>query len=146
MQSAIVQAQLKAIGINVTDAPLAANVIFGPTGIPSGNYDLADFAWATSPDPSGFVPTWSCGGTSNYLNYCNRKATALLNASNTELDPAKRATDFQQADALIANDLPSIPMYSRPNALIYKTGILGMLNNPSQIGFGWNMEQWHWKA
>ena len=59
-----------------------------------------------SPDPAGFVPTWGCGGLSNYLNYCNRKATKLLDASQTELDPAKRAALFQQADALMSNDVP----------------------------------------
>jgi peptide/nickel transport system substrate-binding protein len=145
-QEAIVKAQLRAIGIRVTDNSLPANVVFGPTGIPSGNYDLANFAWVTSADPSGFVPTWGCGGESNYLNYCNRAATKLLEASDSQLDPKKRASLFQQADAKFANDVPSIPLYSRPNPLIWKTGLLGMKNNPSLIGFAWNAEEWHWKS
>ena len=74
-QEAIIKAQLKDIGIEIVDASLPANVVFGPTGIPSSNYDLANFAWVTSPDPAGFVPTWGCGGESNYLQYCNRAAT-----------------------------------------------------------------------
>jgi peptide/nickel transport system substrate-binding protein len=145
-QEAIVKAQMKSIGIEIVDAALPANVVFGPTGIPSANYDLANFAWVTSPDPAGFVPTWGCGGESNYLTYCNRAATRLLEASNSELDPAKRAALFQKADAMFANDLPSIPLYSRPNPLIYKSTILGMKNNPSNVGFGWNAEEWKWKS
>ena len=145
-QEAIIKQELKSIGIEIVDASLPANVVFGPTGIPSSNYDLANFAWVTSPDPSVWVPTWSCGGLSNYLNYCNRKVTALLNASNSELDPAKRAAEFQQADALMANDIPTIPMYSRPNPLIWKSELLGMKNNPSPTGFAWNMEDWKWKS
>ena len=145
-QEAIIKQQLKSIGIEITDAALPANVVFGPTGVPSGNYDLANFAWVTLPDPAGFVPTWSCGGLNNYLNYCNRKATALMNASQTELDPAKRARLFQQADALMANDVPTIPMYARPNPLIWKSTVLGMKNNPSQVGFTWNVEDWKWKS
>jgi peptide/nickel transport system substrate-binding protein len=144
-QEAIVKAELKAIGIEVVDAALPANVVFGPTGVPGGNYDLANFAWVTLPDPAGFVPTWGCGGLSNYLNYCNRKATKLLDASQTELDPAKRAALFQQADALMSNDVPSIPLYSRPNPLVFKSAITGMKNNPSQVGFTWNVEDWKWK-
>ena len=144
-QEAIVKAQLKSIGIDVVDAALPANVVFGPTGVPSGNYDLANFAWVTLPDPAGFVPTWSCGGLSNYLNYCNRQATKALEASQTELDPAKRAALFQRADSLMSNDVPSIPLYSRPNPLIFKSGISGMSNNPSQVGFTWNVEDWKWK-
>jgi peptide/nickel transport system substrate-binding protein len=145
-QEAIVKAELKDLGIDISDASLPANVVFGPTGIPSGNYDLADFAWVTSPDPAGFVPTWGCGGDSNYLNYCNRAATKLMDASNSELDPHKRALDFAKADALMANDVPSIPLYSRPNPLIWKSGITGMSNNASLTGFAWNAESWKWKS
>jgi peptide/nickel transport system substrate-binding protein len=145
-QEAIVKAQLKDIGIEIVDASLPANVVFGPTGIPSSNYDLANFAWVTSPDPAGFVPTWGCGGESNYMQYCNRAATRMLEASNSELNPAKRAALFQKADALFANDIPTIPMYSRPNPLIWKSGIVGMKNNASLTGFAWNAQDWHWKS
>jgi peptide/nickel transport system substrate-binding protein len=144
-QEAIIKQELKSIGIDITDAALPANVVFGPTGIPSSNYDLANFAWVTAPDPAGFVANWSCGGLQNYLTYCNRKATTLMNQSQTELDPAKRAKLFQQADALMANDVPSIPMYARPNPLIWKSDILGMKNNPAIVGFSWNIEDWKWK-
>jgi peptide/nickel transport system substrate-binding protein len=145
-QEAIIKAQLKSIGIQIVDAALPANVVFGPTGIPSSNYDLANFAWVTSPDPAGFVPTWGCGGESNYLQYCNRAATRMLEASNSELDTAKRAALFAGANKLFANDVPSIPLYSRPNPLIYKSTILGMKNNPANIGFAWNAEAWAWKS
>src|SRR5205807_3725615 len=93
--------------------------------------DRADFAWVTAPDPSGFVPIWGCGGPSNYLHYCNRAATKLLDASNHELNPTKRAKEIAQADALMAKDVPTIPLYSRPNPLIWKSAVLGMKNNPS---------------
>jgi peptide/nickel transport system substrate-binding protein len=145
-QEAIIKAQLRSIGIRVVDYSLPANVVFGPTGIPSGNYDLANFAWVTSPDPSGFVSIWGCGGESNYLNYCNRAATKLLEASDSELDPAKRAALFQKAAAMMANDVPTVPMYQRPNPLVYKSGVTGMKNNPASIGFAWNAEQWGWKS
>jgi peptide/nickel transport system substrate-binding protein len=145
-QEAIIKQEMRSIGVDITDAALPANLVFGPTGIPSSNYDLANFAWVTAPDPAGFVANWSCGGLQNYLNYCNRKATALMNESQTELDPAKRAALFQQADALMADDIPSIPMYSRPNPLIWKSDVLGMKNNPSIVGFSWNIEDWKWKS
>ena len=145
-QEAIVKAQLKDIGVEIVDSALPANVVFGPTGIPSSNYDLANFAWVTSPDPAGFVPTWGCGGESNYMQYCNRAATRMLEASNSELNPTKRASLFAKADALFANDIPSIPMYSRPNPLIWKSGIVGMKNNASLTGFAWNAQDWHWKG
>jgi peptide/nickel transport system substrate-binding protein len=144
-QEAIVKAQLKRIGIEIVDAPLAANVVFGPTGIPSSNYDLANFAWVTPPDPASFVPTWGCGGASNYMQYCNRTATRYLEESDTELNPAKRAALFQKADKLFANDVPTIPLYSRPTPLIWRSDLLGMRNNPSLTGFAWNAQDWRWR-
>jgi peptide/nickel transport system substrate-binding protein len=145
-QEAIIKSEMKSIGIEIVDAALPANVVFGPTGIPSGNYDLANFAWVTSPDPAGFVPTWGCGGESNYLNYCNRAATKLMEQSNSELNPAKRAALFAKADSLMSADVPTIPLYSRPNPLVWKSGISGMKNNPASVGFGWNAEEWFWKS
>jgi peptide/nickel transport system substrate-binding protein len=145
-QEAIIKAQLKDLGIEIVDASLPENLVFGPTGIPSSNYDLANFAWVTSPDPASFVPAWACGGGSNYLQYCNRAATKYLEASNSVLNVAARAKLFQKADAIFADDIPSIPLYSRPNPLIWKSGIVGMKNNASLTGFTWNAEQWRWKS
>ena len=145
-QEQIIEQELKSIGIQIVNDPLPANVIFGPNGIPSGNYDLADFAWVTSPDPAGFVPVWGCKGESNYLNYCNRTATKLLEQSNSTLTPSTRRALFQKADALFAKDIPTIPLYSRPNPLVWKSSLVGLKNNPSLTGFAWNLEQWHWKS
>ena len=145
-QEAIVKAQLRSIGIQVTDNSLPANVVFGPTGIPSSNYDLANFAWVTSPDPAGYVSIWGCGGESNYLTYCNRAATRLLEQSDVTLDPKKRTALFQQADKLFSNDIPTVPLYSRPNPLIWKSSLTGLKNNASLTGFAWNVESWKWKS
>ena len=42
---------MKQIGIDIVEAPLAANVVFGPTGIPGGNFDIAEFAEITARRP-----------------------------------------------------------------------------------------------
>ena len=49
---AIFKSELGAIGIQLTDNLLPANVAFGPTVLEAGNYDLFEFAWVTSPDPA----------------------------------------------------------------------------------------------
>jgi peptide/nickel transport system substrate-binding protein len=145
LQEALVKDQLKRIGIEIDDAPLPASVVFSPTGIPSANYDLANFAWTTAPDPASFVQMWSCGGESNFTRYCSSAASNDLAAAGMELDPAKRRALFQHADALLARDLPSIPLYSRPNPLIWRSAVVGLKNNPSPAGFAWNAETWHWR-
>jgi peptide/nickel transport system substrate-binding protein len=146
LQEALVKDQLKRIGIEIDDAPMPASAVFTSYGIPSGNYDLANFAWSTAPDPSSFVQMWSCGGESNFTRYCSSILTADLTAATSEVDPGRRTALFQHADALLARDLPSIPLYSEPNPLIWRSSVAGLRNNPSRAGFAWNAEAWHWKG
>jgi peptide/nickel transport system substrate-binding protein len=143
---AIAKQQLKQIGIDITEYSRPANVIFGPSGLPGGDFDLAEFAFVTTGDPGDFYDSWRCGGDGNYMGYCNRKASALMEAGNKELDPAKRTKLFQQANKLMAADVPLVPLYQRPNPLIYKSDILGMKNNPGLTGPMWNIEDWKWKS
>jgi hypothetical protein len=46
----------------------------------------------------------------------------------------------------MSNDVPTVPMYSRPNPLVWKSAVGGMKNNPASVGFGWNAEEWFWKS
>jgi len=142
---AIFTQQLKSIGIGVTPMIQPSTTVFG-TVLPNHDYDVAEYAWVGSPDPSGFDAIWGCGGDSNYTNYCNRKATNLFNAGDEELDPTKRQADYEAADALMAKDIPAVPLYSQPSIFIYKKGIKGMehSNNPTSTGPTWNIEQWSW--
>jgi ABC-type transport system substrate-binding protein len=121
-------------------------VIFGPTGIPGGDFDIAEFAEITTGDAGDWYDAWRCGGDGNYTGYCSVKASKLMQAGNAELNPAKRVKDFQAADALMSAGVPVFPLYQRPVPLIYKSGILGMKNNPAIAGPFWNIEDWKWKS
>jgi ABC-type transport system substrate-binding protein len=143
---AIVKAQLKSIGISITERPLPANVIFGPTGVPSGDFDISEFAEITTGDPGDWYDAWRCQGNGNYTGFCSHAVDTLIKSGNAELDPVKRQADFQAADKIASNSLPVFPMYQRPTPLIYKSDILGMVNNPAIVGPFWNIEDWHWKS
>jgi len=143
---AIAKSELKDIGIELIEYPRAANVIFGPTGIPGGDFDIAEFANITTGDPGDWYDAWRCGGDGNYTGYCSKNASTLMAAGNAELNPAKRTADFQAADKLMSAGVPVFPLYQRPVPLIYKSGILGMKNNPGIVGPFWNIEDWKWKA
>jgi peptide/nickel transport system substrate-binding protein len=143
---AIVKQELKQIGINITEYPRAANVIFGPTGIPGGDFDIAEFALITTGDPGDWYDAYRCGGSGNYTGYCSVKASKLMSAANAELNPVKRASLFQAADKILASAVPQFPLYQRPVPLIYKSGIVGMKNNPAIAGPFWNIEDWRWKS
>ncbi len=150
--AAIFTQQLGAIGIKLNVGFHPANPNFFGQQLPSGDFDLAEYAWLGGVDPSGFDAIYQCVDTTknlggqNYKNYCNKKVDALLNAGDQELNSVKRIADYQQAATLIANDIAIIPLYASPSILVYKSAIKGMQasNNPTQAGPTWNMEQWHW--
>ncbi len=140
----IVKAELRSIGVAVVDRPAAGNTVFDQ--IAAGNFDIVDFAWISgSGDPGDWYDIYRCQGQSNYTGYCSHSVDKLLNAANGELDPAKRASLYQRADAIMATQVPMLPLFERPFVLIHRSNLLGMLENPASPGPVWNIEDWHWK-
>jgi peptide/nickel transport system substrate-binding protein len=150
--AAIFSQQLGAVGIKLNVGFEPANPNFFSNRLPSHDFDLAEFAWLGGPDPSGFDAIYQCQdnaknlGGSNYKLYCNKTVDGLIRAGDSELNPTKRTADFQKAAAIIADDVPIIPLYAPPSILVYKTAVKGMehSNNPTLLGPTWNIEQWHW--
>lgn len=140
----IIQANLKAIGVKIDPNGVPTSTLFGDNGAPAGNYDLTEFAWGGSIDPGGFIAIWGCNQGENWLHYCNKKVTKLLDATTTQLNVQKRNQDFIKADKLMAADVPAIPLYALPSLVVYKKSIAGMVDNPA-AGFTWNIEHWAWK-
>jgi ABC-type transport system substrate-binding protein len=142
----IMAAWLKQVGIDITAYPRPANVIFGPNGIPGGDFDIAEFAEVTTGDPSDYYDFWRCGGPGNYQSYCSRKASKMMELGNTVIDPSKAAAYWNSADTYFASNVAAFPLYQRPVPLIYKKGIAGMINNPGTTGPFWNVEDWRWTS
>ncbi|HLE98656.1 MAG TPA: peptide ABC transporter substrate-binding protein [Gaiellaceae bacterium] len=138
----IIQAQLKSVGIELRANFGPASVIFGPV-LTGRDYDLIMFTWLSGPTHSFSAgDLYGCGGGQNDLVYCNRKYTKLMDQAKRTTDTAKRNALVLQAEAIMANDVPTVPLYSQPRfQLFYKT-IKGPSNNPTQEGVTWNAENW----
>jgi len=139
----IIQAWMRQIGIELRADFARAAVLFGPDYLYGSNYDLIMFAFVGNPDPAGSVEIMRCGGDQNYQKYCNRNVTRLVNATRTTLDERRRARLFNDADRLMARDLPVLPLYQLPTFLAYKNRVRNMRDNPTQEGFSWNTHQWY---
>jgi glutathione transport system substrate-binding protein len=138
----IIQKQLKSVGIELLPRFQVAGTLFGTT-LPSGDFDLAMYTWVQSPASKITAKDlYSCGGELNYMKYCNRKATKALNTTAQTLDPAARAKLLDKADAIMANDIPSIPMFVRPEFFIRNVKVKGPLANPTLTGDTWNVNVW----
>jgi len=143
----IASGELMAIGIKLVERPLPRSALFDTTnGIPSGGFDIVQFRWITSGDPGDWYETYRCFGDSNFTGYCSHTVDALLKAAGSELDPARRARLFRKADAILATQVPMIPLYQVPIALVHRSDLLGMRVNPGTGGPVWNIEHWHWRS
>jgi peptide/nickel transport system substrate-binding protein len=138
----IIQSQLKAVGIEVRSAFGPASHVFG-TVLPSEDWDLFMFTWVGSPtSPITDEQIHGCDGSLNNMNYCNATVTRLLRQVKTVTNDRTRARLLNRADSLIANDIPHVPLFSRPAFLIHERRYLGLLRNPTQQTDLWNVGNW----
>jgi peptide/nickel transport system substrate-binding protein len=138
----VIQRQLKSVGIELVPRFQPAGLLFGTT-LPSSDWDLMLFTWVES--PSSKITTkdkFSCGGEINYGNYCNRRATALLDKTATTLDEATRTKLLNQAEAIMAKDVPSVPMFVRPVFTIASKKMKGLTTPTTLEGSPWNASTW----
>ena len=139
----IIQRQLKSVGIELTPRFISAAVLFGGGTLTSGDWQIVMFTFLSSPSNTGnFASIGGCGGDQNYGNGCDRKATALLNKAKFTADEPTRASLLNKAEVMLAEDVYSIPVFSRPVYLINSTKVKGVLENPTQQGSTWNSETW----
>ena len=77
----IFQDQAARAGIQLKNGFVPAGTLFG-SHLPEHNFDLAMFTYVLAVDPHYNVSIFSCGGPSNYGEYCNRNVTKLLTQSD----------------------------------------------------------------
>lgn len=136
----VVQQQLQAIGVAINIANLPGTDAFEP--IQNSQYELAMFGWVGNSDPGGKPNLYGCETPQNWMSYCNEEVTALLDESLVTIDADARNDLLNQADVLMAADLPSIPLFQSPSIVVYRDTISGIVDNPTTAGPLWNLETW----
>jgi peptide/nickel transport system substrate-binding protein len=136
----IAQAQAKAAGVELVPANAPSRILFPQ--ISDGNYQIAMFAWVGSGDPAGQIDVYGCGGEENWKGYCSKKVTELFRKSDSELNPAKRVAEVNQADKIMALNVPTLPIVQKPTFLVYKTKIHNIRDNSTSTGPTDNTQDW----
>jgi peptide/nickel transport system substrate-binding protein len=147
-----IQAQCKAAGIQIQDFTSDG---FNGKNLPAGDYQVALFAWTGSPFKSGFDSIYQTKGGAlggaNYQGYTNTKVDALLAQADGELDYAKRVSELQQADQLIAKDGFTLPLFTLPEygvtdgsvkAIQQDGSKVDISDNEASSGILWNAFAW----
>ncbi|GGI79448.1 peptide ABC transporter substrate-binding protein [Deinococcus wulumuqiensis] len=131
----ILQAQWKAVGVQVNIQNYPASVFFGPDMLSKGEdgkWDLAMYAWVSNPlfeEGSLFkgegIPTESNGyAGQNYSGWKSAEYDRLFTASQTEFNTTTRKANLAKMQSLWAADVPSLPLYFRSNPYTVANGLV----------------------
>ena len=107
-------------------------------------YDVSRSSWIGDyADPNTFLETFVTGGENNRTGWGNARYDELVAEAAREGDPARRMELLAEAEALLLEDLPILPIYGY---------VSQNLVNPRLGGFFANVQDehpmkfWHWKS
>ncbi len=75
-------------------------------------FQVARAGWiADYPDPNTFLDMWVTDGPQNNTNWSNPEYDALIHQAATEADPERRMEILREAEIILMDELPIIPIY-----------------------------------
>ena len=121
----IVQENLAKIGINIELANQEWAVFLNTRQ--QGGYEIARQGWIGDySDPMTFLDLFVTGGGNNDSGYSNPEYDALIAAAKVETDPDKRKEQLREAEDILMDDIPILPIY-------YYTTVMGWNENVKGI-------------
>ena len=139
------QAQMKAIGIKIDIQNYDADT-FG-NNLPSGAYQIAEFAWDSTPFVSGNQPIYcsytdanSCGY--NFTHSANAHVDALMRQGSSAASASQEVSDYNAADAILWRNMVTLPLYQEPEFFDWSNNLKGVLPSAGSTGVTWNAEDW----
>ena len=95
-----------------------------------GKYDLARRGWiADYSDPNTFLDMFTTNSEQNSTGWSNAKYDELLELAQIEPDPDKRFRLLEQAERILLDELPMIPIYTYVSKNMVKPYVRGFYNN-----------------
>lgn len=94
-------------------------------------YDIARDGWiADYLDPNTFLDLFQADTLNNHPGWLSAKYTALLERANSEADPQKRLNMLAEAEAILLDEMPIIPLYYYASVKLRKPYVKGFGENP----------------
>lgn len=129
----LIQADLGQVGIRVDIVPVEGR--FQEARLMERNHDLTLTGWATdSNDPDSFFrPLLSCAAIrsqTNYAHWCNPAFDELLQNALLSQQLSQRIDSYQQAQKILEQELPVLPLASSLRLQAYRHDIRGLVLSP----------------
>lgn len=129
----LIQADLAQVGVRVTIVPVEGR--FQEARLMDMGHDLTLSGWTTdSNDPDSFFrPLLSCAAIrsqTNYTHWCDPTFDEVLQNALSSQQLAKRIDYYQQAQQILAQQLPVLPLASSLRMLAYRYDMKGLILSP----------------
>ncbi|QTF08534.1 peptide ABC transporter substrate-binding protein SapA [Brenneria izadpanahii] len=129
----LIQADLAQVGIQVTIVPVEGR--FQEARLMELSHDLTLAGWTTdSNDPDSFFrPLLSCAAIpsqTNYAHWCDSGFDEVLQNALSSQQLSKRIEYYQQAQKILADQLPVLPLASSLRLLAYRYDMKGIVLSP----------------
>ena len=132
--------QARAAGIDLVPDNDPAGILLG-TRLGARQYELIMFTWVRGAALPSVQALYGCDGELNFMGYCSQAVTDLGARAEVEVDPTVRAQLVNDANRILAEDVPSLPLFLRPALLLQRETLRGPQVNPGAMGT-WNVETW----
>jgi peptide/nickel transport system substrate-binding protein len=147
----VIQNQLSDAGIGITIDNVEGGAVFEKF-FPESNliadldYDIALFAWAGTPFPSSTKALYTNADPtlvgSNNTGYQNPAIVDIFDRALEETDEDTMVGLYNEADRILWEDMPTVPLYQKPTYLPFRSSIQGVEDNASTAGPLWNAYEW----
>lgn len=129
----LIQADMAQIGVKVIIVPVEGR--FQEARLMDMNHDLTLSGWATdSNDPDSFFrPLLSCAAITsqtNFAHWCNREFDNVLRKALDSQQLASRIDAYDEAQQILARELPVLPLASSLRLQAYRYDIKGLVLSP----------------
>ncbi|MBV8366767.1 MAG: peptide ABC transporter substrate-binding protein [Candidatus Eremiobacteraeota bacterium] len=142
---ALIQQQLKAVGIDLAIKNYAGAVLFDEHGpLFSGTYDMAWIENTEGVDPDDLA-AWGCdymprqGINTDF--FCDRRVDAYLRDAQRRSDQAVRRRDYEQAWTIMLDEVPAVIVYWDKSVVAANSDLRNYVMSPVITDF-WNCWEW----
>jgi peptide/nickel transport system substrate-binding protein len=140
----VITSQLKDAGIQIKKY-LNPDIFAGkekPKSLEAGGFQIALFAWVSSPYISGNQSIYATPKGDNigqnYSRAGNPAVDALFPQINASTDQAKSGELGNQVDTLLWGDMYTLPLYQKPTFIAYSSKYTGVVENATNAGPLWD--------
>lgn len=145
------QAQLRTCGVDLVLNHQPATWLFGDeSGLARREFELAAFSW-TGPFEAPSLALYACDRIpseangwrgQNFAGWCNPEADEAVRTARRTLDPLIQQEAFDVVQGEFTRDLPSLPLFRRPQLLAANPALEGFAPDASQLVYTWDAERW----